>query len=146
MKNFIFSIFLLLAASDASASKGSAGIVLATPEIFGTYASYWPTDDLSLDGRLTLSTVEGGVTAHIGIMDSVSSRHDLLVTAMAGYVHDAVRNGTWHAYHGPHFIGAAGYGYQGGWDVRLLAGITTQPTLTSWSTGFTAYAMVGHSF
>ena len=149
MRHFMLAMAVAfgLAASPAKAAKGSAGIVLSYPEIFGVYGSLWPMESLSFDLRVTLSTLDLGVTGHILLAENGPEvRHDLLFTGMGGWVHDAVANSTWGHYRGAHFIAAAGYGLQAGWDLRILAGLSVYHGTAAWAAGPTAMLLAGHSF
>ena len=81
----------------------SIGPVLSVPEIFGGQLSYWVDDDVSIDARATLSSVEAGLTGHVAIAnsqrgslwDAQAARHDILFSGMGGFVHRGVNAGTY---------------------------------------------------
>lgn len=149
MNKFITGLILscgLLFSSTADA-KVTAGLTFGIPEIFGAHASYFPNNNFSVDGQLTLSTLDAGVTAHIPISRSFDERHSVLLSGLLGYSHNLVGTFT---YNGLHSLVGAGYGYQtaSGWDLRALAGvaISAAPKEHYNNTEFSGRVVIGHTF
>lgn len=150
MKTLPIVAALLLATSVAHArpqASLSLGPVLSVPELFGGQLSYWLDDDVSLEARVTLSTAEAGLTGHVGLSRNANgASHDLLATAMGGFVHREVRAGTYSdsAYgNGGRVIGALGYGLTKGIiDLRLLGGLSAYEA-TGWHFDPTFSAYLG---
>jgi len=115
---------------------------LAQPAGFGGYVSFWPSDVLSLDAVATHRVVDLGMTGHLPLSDAAAlPAHRLLVSGTLGRVHDAFDTYVV----GTHLAGALGYGYQAGWDLRLLAGVAGyHGAAWTWAPVFTA--MVGWVF
>jgi hypothetical protein len=139
----------LLATSIAHArpqTNVSFGPVLSVPEIAGAQVSFWPDSNLTIDLRATLSSIEGGVTGHIPIAAAASgARHDIVLTALGGFVHRGVRAGTYgdNAFGaGGRILGAVGYGYQGAVDFRIEGGLSAYDA-TDWQLDPTFFAFVG---
>lgn len=137
-------VLLLLVATRpaAAAPMFTLGGQLSTPELAGLFASVWPTPELSIDGRVTLASVDAGLSGHIPLAGSIDGwRHDLVVTGLAGWVGIPAwaqpRNG-WR------LSALAGYGLLGTIDVRLEAGVQAMPGYGG--AAFTALAMVGKTF
>lgn len=149
MKNALLALSMLFATLPAAQAKVSGGLTLGSPELFGAYLSPWVGENVSLDGRLTLSTVDVGLTGHIPFAGAPGGEHDFLVMGSGGYVHNLVSN-HWVVGHGPHFIGVLGYGYQSEWDLRLLLGVISYHGdaigAPAWGSEFTAMAFLGRFF
>lgn len=121
MRYLVLSAVLLL---STAAHAASIGAVLADPESIGAYASWSIDRALSLDARLTLSTLDAGLTAYLPITSDV---HNLALSALAGYTHNP-QNSHWAVLQGGHFDVLAGYAYEGAaWEVRGLAGVARYP-------------------
>jgi len=134
-------LFGLLTAAPASAAI-SAGVQVAQPAGFGGYLSFWPSDLVSLDAMVTHRVMNLGLTGHIPLSDAEAlPAHRLLVAASVGRVHNAFDEyvvGT--------DLGAAiGYGYQAGWDLRMLAGVGGYNGV-GWAWAPTFTAMIGRIF
>ena len=137
---------ILLAIALMFPSHTSAGLLVADPEYFGAWGSVWPSTRTSLDARLTMSTIDGGITGHFPIAANLGEEHDILVTGMAGWTHDLIENHYWDAHHGFHLMACAGYGYRSAWDIRLLGGVTSYESPFGWARGYTLVGMVGRFF
>ena len=149
MRTLIFSAVLMLIplasqADEVQPADVSIGVGLSFPEIALVYLSVWPSSTITIDGMLTPSTANGGVTGHIPI--SASGRHNILVSGMVGFVHALARS-SWLPYRGVRFFGGAGYGAQGSWDFRALLGYSGEQTATdTWGAVPTGYLMLGKVF
>lgn len=131
----------LLAPSIAHAAPVSLGVALTAPEIFGVQASLWPSHALSADVRLTLATVDGGVTAHFPLDgDWDGGSHAILLTGLLGYAHNLVSPIHWLPHRGLRLEALAGYGYTNGIDLRIQAGASVDP---GYGAGFAGQVVVG---
>ena len=110
----------------------SAGVALGLPGAIGGYASFWPSDEFSLDLRVTTTAADFGITPHVHL----SGPHCLLLNGTLGYAINGVLEG------GPVLGLALGYGYQSAWDVRILAGLAGYGTSGNW--GPHLGLMLGH--
>lgn len=142
MRTALLALYLCFA--PVAAHAASAGILFSDPEIFGVWGSVYPDEHLSLDGRVTLSTVDIGVTGHLPMLREASP-HSLLLVGMAGWQHNFVREASL-ACDSAKFMFGAGYGYLGAWDLRLIGGATGCHVGSSWHRGYTVIGMVGSSF
>lgn len=140
MKTLLICAALLLPAA-AHAAPVSLGIALSAPEIFGLQGSVWPTHELSADMRLTLATVDGGVTGHIPVGgDWDGGLHAIVVTGLVGYAHNLVAPVRWLPHRGLRLEALAGYGYLSGIDLRVQAGVSVDP---GYGAGFAGQVLIG---
>jgi len=144
IKRFIFAAAFVFAVATPGTShaRASIGGLLASPEIVGGYLSLWPNNDVSLDFRATLTTLDAGVTGHIPISSAVDHRHDIVVSGLGGWVHAGS-----HYYYdgmGARVAGMVGYGYQSSLDFRVMGGVTSYKTGDyGWVTAPTFVASLG---
>jgi hypothetical protein len=125
----------------------TVGLAISKPEIAGLYLSLLvPSFALvSADARLTLSSVEGGLSLHIPLATG-PVRHSVVVTGLGGYVHGGVNN-EWMPHHHGRLIGMAGYGLMSTWDLRIQAGMLAQHTFAGqWVQSLAAQLMIGKVF
>jgi hypothetical protein len=130
-----------------SAPLATVGLAISKPEIAGLYLSLFLPSfaAMSVDARVTLSSVEGGLSAHIPL-GTGTVRHAVVVTGLGGYVHGGVNN-EWMPYHRGRIVGMVGYGLLSTWDLRLQAGVLAQHALVDqWVRSFTAQLMIGRVF
>lgn len=131
----------LLVPSVSHASPVSLGVAVTAPELFGIQASFYTLHELSVDTRLTLATVDGGVTGHIPISGEWDGGlHQVLVTAYLGYAHNLVAPVRWLPHRGLRIEALAGYGYLNGIDLRIQAGVSVDP---GYGAGFAGQVLVG---
>ncbi len=141
-----FLLMLLAPTQGNAAVKGGVGAVLTRPLTAGVYGTLFPVDDLSIDGWLTTTTADLGLTGHIPVYKTLDNRHSVLLTGMAGYTHNEIvqlyRTNSYRA------VLAAGYGFQtnGGLDLRGLLGADIFGTHPSVEARFHAHVMVGYLF
>lgn len=140
MKTLLLCAALVLPCT-AQAAPVSLGLALTAPELFGLQASLWPTHELTADLRLTLATVDGGLTGHIPVGgDWDGGLHQILVTAYLGYAHNLVAPVRWLPHRGLRIEALAGYGYLNGIDLRIEAGVSVDP---GYGAGFAGQVLVG---
>lgn len=143
---FLTGVVFAIVMAFASQAKAhtSIGAVGTYPELGGVYVSYFPQREFSVDGWLTLSTVDAGVSGHIPVSSDINGTHAIVLTGLFGYSHDLLPVFDYRSFHA---VGAAGYGYlsSGGWDTRIQAGVTTAAQPHGLSTGFHGHLMVGHT-
>jgi hypothetical protein len=147
LTSIIFAWGLSMLAPQPVQAHASMGVIAATPEAAGIYASVFPSAELSIDGWATLSTVDFGVSTYVPLSLTSTSRHSFVLTGMGGYVHNLVEN---HDHYGTskyHALLAAGYGYRNisGWDFRAQIGpefYSSNPIQDA----FHGHVMIGHMF
>lgn len=144
LKTMLFAILVAVsgvAKAAEPANFGSLGVLFSTPESVGVAGSYYPLQQLSVNGWLTLNTADIGLSAHVPVFGS--ERHNLVFTAMGGVVHHLV----------PHFgldktvfhaVGSGGYGYRNEWDMRLEMGVTLLEAKHGLKSGFHGHVLIGH--
>ena len=143
--SIIFALGLALSGGPKEAqAKASVGAIAAYPEVIGVYGSAFMLDQLSVDGWLTTSTADLGLTAHFPVAEGLQTQHSILLTGMVGYAHNLMAVFPYRSYHA---VFAAGYGFQSlnGWDIRAQLGTEVfgaHPV----ATGFHGHLMVGHMF
>jgi hypothetical protein len=135
-----FPILLVTAFAPRSSSASvSIGVLVSEPAGFGGYLSLWPNEALSIDGFLTHRLFDIGATGHIQL--GAGPAHRLLVAGTVGRIHTAGDD----LIVGTKLGAGVGYGYQNGWDLRLLAGFGGYEGV-SWTYGPTFTAMFGWTF
>lgn len=144
MRKVLILVAVLMGIGGAPALAGTAGILIADPEIFGVWASVWPDRNLSLDARLTFATADIGATAHIPF--AYRSQHTFLLSALGGWAHNFVQPVHPVCDGGPRFGVGAGYGYLATWDLRILGGVSACHDGPSWVKGYELVGMFGSAF
>lgn len=144
MRNFAvaLAVFASSLTATAHASQGSAGIVLAIPEIIGGFVSIYATPRLAVDLKLTLATADAGLTVR-----TTGRVWDFLISGAGGYVHSAVHGFDSVRYRGPHATLLLGFGYFEGIDLRMQGGVgLTQDAYGNWGAGPVLSLMWGLPF
>jgi hypothetical protein len=123
---------------DAPAAPvASAGVTLSSVEVAGLAGSYFLDRSVSIDGRLTLVSVDAGLSAHLPFSGPA---HAVVLTGLGGFRHALVHNdGYLHN----------GYGYLGTFDLRAQAGLVTErthPHLGKWNAAFVFAVYAGKTF
>lgn len=131
----------------AAAPRASAGLVLNSLELAGVGASYFIDPAFSLDAKLTLVSVDGGLSAWLPFSGPA---HAVVLSAMGGFRHALLHNsGYLSDVHTGRFTGMAGYGYLGNFDVRVQAGVVTErahAVAPGWHAGFVVALYAGKTF
>jgi hypothetical protein len=141
--SILFAAALTLSLPAKASPVATIGVGLSTPEIVGLYVSLWPTANLTVDGRLTLATVDAGLTGHFALSSDGAWRHDLLAEVLVGAAVIPTHFG-WVGWHGPRVSGLLGYGLLGAIDLRIEAGLAMAAGPNdAWGPGLVALAMVG---
>lgn len=141
MKTLVLAVALFLVCPAAHAAPFSLGPLVSAPELFGVQAAVFPVPQTSVDFRATLATVDLGVTGHMPVAgDWDGGRHAIVMSALVGYAHNAVSPVRWLSHRGLRLGALAGWGYINGVDLRIQAGITSDP---GYGLGFAAQAFCG---
>lgn len=123
-------------------ADASIGVGLSWPEIALIYGSYFPGNDLSIDGMFTLSTVDAGLTYHAPL----GGIHYLLLQGMVGYVH-AINETSYFDDKGIRFFLGGGYGALASFDFRAVVGFSAeQISNDQWGYIPAAFLMLGKVF
>jgi hypothetical protein len=133
---------------DAPAAPvASAGVTLSSVEVAGLAGSYFLDRSVSIDGRLTLVSVDAGLSAHLPFSGPA---HAVVLTGLGGFRHALVHNdGYLHNVHGGRLSALVGYGYLGTFDLRAQAGLVTErthPHLGKWNAAFVFAVYAGKTF
>jgi hypothetical protein len=138
------SMFLCLAEPVASAKVGSVGVSANSVEVLGVNGSYFPMREVSLDARLTLVSVDAGISVHLPFS---GPQHAVVLSALGGFRHALLHDdGYLHNVHTGRFSALAGYGFLGDFDVRVQLGLVAERTMAAshtWHPAFAASAYVG---
>lgn len=156
MKKFLNALMLMAVlfvgvSANAAVKKPNVfggGLILASPESFGFYGTYFPDTAVSIDGWATLSTIDAGVTGHFKMFEGETGIHSIIGTGMAGYVHELVANDDL-VKGSPHFVLAGGYGWRshGGWDFRAQLGMQISKNRANQTdSDFHSHILLGHTF
>ena len=130
-----------------AAPSGSVGLVLSSLEVAGIGASFYVDPSISLDAKLTLVSVDGGLSAHLPFSGPA---HAVVLSALGGFRHALLHNsGYLSDVHTGRFTAMAGYGYLGAFDVRVQAGVVTErphAVAPGWHAGFVLALYAGKTF